>query len=131
MDDSSDDDFMNFAEEQVHSRLERVRPSLVEIERASFDRKEEISRAKDKVQDRLNNMTSLAMDALEMALQSEDEGIRIKAVTIFMDRRAPRIGVKKEEDVVEVEDVGKKLSLEEIENVLRKKGMIDGPGSQD
>lgn len=122
-----EDDFMNFAEEQVGSRLERVRPSLVEIEKASFDRKEAVSRAKDKVQDRLNNMTTLAMDAMEMGLQSEDEGIRMKALAMFLDRRAPRVGVKKEDEVVEVEDVGKKLSLEEIENVLRKKGMIDGP----
>lgn len=126
-----DDDFMNFAEEQVHSRLERIQPTLLEIERAGFDRKEAVSRAKDKVQDRLNNMTTLAMDAMEMGLQSEDEGIRMKALAMFLDRRAPRVGVKKEDEVVEVEDVGKKLSLEEIENVLRKKGMIDGPGSQD
>lgn len=121
-----DEDFLNFAEEQVHSRLERVRPSLVEIEKASFDRKEAVSRAKDKVQDRLNNMTTLAMDAMEMGLQSEDEGIRMKALAMFLDRRAPRVGVKKEDEVVEVEDIGKKMSLEEIEIVLKKKGLIDG-----
>ena len=123
-----EDDFLNFAEEQVHSRLERVRPSLLEIEKASFDRKERISRAKDKVQDRLANMANLACDALEFGLQSEDEGIRMKAAAMYFDRMAPRVGVKKEEEVIEVEDVGKKLSLEEIENVLRKKGMIDEAG---
>lgn len=121
-----DDEFMNFAEEQVHSRLERVRPSLLEIEQASFDRKDRISRAKDKVQDRLSGMASLACDAMEMGLQSEDEGIRMKALAMFLDRMAPRVGVKREEEIIEVEDVGKKLSLEEIEIVLRKKGMIDG-----
>lgn len=120
-----DEDFFNHAEEQVHSRLERVRPSLLEIEQAGLDRKEAVSRAKDKIQDRFAGMSTLAMDALEMGLQSEDEGVRMKALAMYLDRMAPRVGVKKEEEVVEIEDVGKKLSLEEIENVLKKKGMID------
>lgn len=123
-----DDDFLNFAEEQVHSRLERVRPALVEIEQASFDRKEVIKRAKDKAAERMANMGSLAMDAMEMGLQSEDEGIRMKALAMWLDRNTSRQGIVKEEEFVEVEDTGKKMSLEEIEIVLRKKGMIDDAG---
>ena len=125
-----DDDFMNFAEEQVGSRLERIRPTLLEIEQQAYDRKERNSRNKDRIQDRMVDMTTLALDALQMGLQSEDEGIRMKALAMWMDRNTHRQGVKKEEEIIEVEDVGKKLSLEEIENVLRKKGMIDDAGGE-
>ncbi len=53
----------------------------------------------------------------------------MKALAMYLDRWVPRVGIKKEEDVVEVVDEGKKLSLEEIEIVLRKKGMIQDAGS--
>lgn len=104
--------------------LERVERH--EIEKASFDRKEVIRRAKDKAAVDMANMGTFAMEAMLMGLQSEDEGIRMKALAMWLDRNTSRQGIVREEEVIEVEDVGKKLSLEEIEIVLRKKGMIDG-----
>lgn len=124
MDDS--DDFMDFAEEQVSSRLDRVKPEMLEIEKRAGDRKELVQHAKDRAAERMANMGSLAMDALEMGLQSEDEGIRMKALAMWMDRNTSRQGIVREAEVIEVVDEGKKLSLEEIELLLKKKGMLDG-----
>lgn len=124
-----DDEFMNFAEEQVSNRLEKVKPTLLEIEQRTADRKAAIQAAKDKLQWDMASMASDAMDTMRMGLQSEDEGIRMKALSMYLDRMAPRVGVVREQEVIEVEDVGKKMTLEEIEAVLKKKGMIDESGS--
>ncbi len=129
-----EDEFLNFEERRPVSRLDRIGISneLVKMERNEMeilDRKERVSRAKDKLQDRMANMSTFAADALEQGLQDEDPGIRMKALAMYLDRWVPRVGIKKEEDVVEVVDEGKKLSLEEIEIVLRKKGMIQDAGS--
>lgn len=105
---------------------DRARELEVASEVVIKERKAEKQAAMDKVDDRMNNMATLAMDALEMGMQSEDEGIRMKALAMYLDRRAPRVGIVREAEVVEIIDEGKKLSLEEIELLLKKKGMLDG-----
>lgn len=104
---------------------DRAREIEVASDAVILERKARDQASKDLVQDRLNSMSSQAMDALQMGLQSEDEGIRMKALAIFMDRRAPRVGVVREETVIEVVDEVKKMTLEEIEIILKKKGLVD------
>lgn len=103
----------------------RARELEVAQEVVVKEHKAAIQAAKDKVQWDLASMASDAMDTMRMGLQSEDEGIRMKALSMYLDRMAPRVGVVREETVIEVVDEAKKLSLGEIEELLRKKGMIE------
>lgn len=100
--------------------------ALERIEKKNdMDLKEKVQRGKDIAAERMANMGSLAMDALEMGLQSEDEGIRMKALAMWMDRNTNRQGVVREQEVIEVVDEVKKMTLEEIEIILKKKGLVD------
>lgn len=81
-----------------------------------------MDKAKYRAAERLDGMADKVMDALEMALQSEDEAIRLKAALALADRLVPKVGVFKEEkeQVVEVVPDSRKRLLDDVEEEWKK-----------
>lgn len=84
--------------------------------------KADVERAKLYREARMVGMSELAMDALEMGLQSEDEGVRMKALAMFLDRTVSRVGIDRSgEEVIEVVPEGTKMVASEIEKLIAQK----------
>ena len=94
-----------------------------EIEIFKEKKQRELDKAREKAAERLSGMTGQVMDTLEFALQSEDEGIRIKAALALFDRLVPRMRARTDEaeEVIEVIPESRKRLLEDIEEEMRKK----------
>lgn len=104
-----------------------------ELERVDRAKKDGLERARERAAERLSGMTGQVMDAMEMALQSEDEGIRVKAAMGLLDRLVPRMRARNDalEEVIEVVPESRKRLLEDIEEEFKKKmkkGDEDGEG---
>lgn len=83
--------------------------------------KAEVERAKLYREARFVGMSELAMDALEMGLQSEDEGVRMKALAMYLDRTVSRVGIDRSgEEVIEVVNPATKMVADEIEKLIAK-----------
>lgn len=116
------DDFMNFQEPPVGNRLERLSTSQKQLENVKEATKAEVERAKIYRESRFVGMSELAMDALEMGLQSEDEGVRMKALAMYLDRTVSRVGIDRSgEEVIEVVNPATKMVADEIEKLIAKK----------
>lgn len=83
----------------------------------------ELDRAREFAGERLSSMTPQVMDVLEVALQSEDEGLRVKAALALFDRLVPKMRARNEEaeEIIEVVPESRKRLLEDIEEEMRKK----------
>ncbi len=94
-----------------------------EIELFKEKKSKKLEAAREEGAERLAGMTGQIMDTLEFALQSEDEGIRIKAALALFDRLVPRMRAQSEsvEEVIEVVPESRKRLLEDIEEEMRKK----------
>lgn len=109
-----DDDFLSPGQLEAFKKVG-------ELEEAKQKEKDRLSKAKDQAADRMGGMVSLAMDALQMALMSEDEAVRMKAVGMVLDRLVPRVKAVggAEEEVVEVPESRKNL-LADVEEQIKK-----------
>lgn len=97
-----------------------------EVEKAGRDKMNRLEKAKERSADRLDGITDSVWDAIQMALQSEDEAIRLKAALAMADRLVPKVGVDKSaggDEVIEVIPDSRKRLLEDIELELKKKGL--------
>lgn len=95
-----------------------------ELEFVGVDKKKDgLEQARERAALRLSGMTGAVMDAMEMALQSEDEGIRVKAAMGLLDRLVPRMRARNDalEEVIEVIPESRKRLLEDIEEQWKKK----------
>lgn len=97
-----------------------------EVEKAREISRNRLEKAKERSADRLDGVVDAVWDAIAMALQSEDEAIRLKAALAMADRLVPKVGVDKSaggDEVIEVIPDSRKRLLEDIELELKKKGL--------
>lgn len=102
-------------------------PELVEnvreLEEFKEKRRGTLDKARDYGAERLAEMSPQVMDVLQHALQSEDEGLRVKAALALFDRLVPKMRARNEEaeEIIEIVPESRKRLLEDIEEEMRKK----------
>lgn len=80
-----------------------------------------LRRAKGRSAERLDGMADQIMDTLQYALASEDEALRVKTALALLDRLIPKAKAGGEDGGEVIEVVQQNATVDEIEELLRKK----------
>lgn len=112
--------------EDEHRRISRAeivpsRGNAIEWEEKK--RARELDAAKEYAAKGISRLTPQMIEVLEAGLQSEDEGIRIKAALAVLDRLVPKMRAMSEqaEEIIEIVPESRRRLLEDIEEEMRKK----------
>lgn len=96
-----------------------VRRQMAEIEEEKAKERSELVIAREKAETRLRGMQAKAMDAIEMALESEDEKIRLDAAKVWLSKVVPTVAPERAvtEEVIEVVS---KATIDEVQALIEK-----------